>query len=845
MALLIVGPPLLLWTFRTVFLPDRVPTVQEVVSWLTEQDTGQVFLLVLAIVGVIAWLQLVVAVLLECVALLRGVTAPRLPGIRWAQRLVAGVLFGLLVGTTAAEAEEYTVVPGDSLTSIAAEQLGDESRHKEIFELNQGRHQPDGGALRSVELIKPGWRLTLPDKPQCVDIVVKSGDTLTRLAREHLGSAERYLEIFELNEGRPQPGGRTLTDPDVIHPGDVLRLPGVLPPAPGGGGAPAGSECTPEVGAAPPLPQVNEPKPPSKRVSDPIPVERAADSVDDVAPLVTVGLGGLLAAGVLMVLARRRMLAQRRRAPGHRIRRSSAPGLETTLRKSEEPATADALDAALRALAHRIREEGTSLPAVRSVVVGTRGVILYPQRHRESFDDLPGTDELAGVPAPYPALVTLGHDLRRDLVLVNLVEIGTITLDGTEEEVEAVLSAMAWELATSTWADSVEVALVGFGSTSAECHPGRLRHFASMDEFLDAGVIPAGVVLSAEPFDSVLHEGLAVVTTARSVVSDGWRLDISAKSTMIDELGIEVELQRLTATQVEELVVTFGIEDKAEQVPADGQAEIPFEPRPVTGPDLRLLGPVGLHHVDLDRVEGKKINRLTELAAFLMLHPGATAAEISHQLGTDTRPWSPATRQGYISRLRTWLGRDENGGLYLPNVEANGGGYRLSDSMNSDWHRFRQLTARGPNGDGVDRRARLGAALELVTGMPFSNITPGRYSWNSWHQREMIDAIVDVAHDLAEISQKDGDLPAARRAILRGLVAEPVSELLYRDLLRVEYRAGNLAAVKATVDKLTGLAAALDVDLDEETAALVNSVMGPGEGRFTSDLPCTHSKTSR
>ncbi|WP_225440138.1 hypothetical protein [Amycolatopsis eburnea] len=36
-------------------------------------------------------------------------------------------------------------------------------------------------------------------------------------------------------------------------------------------------------------------------------------------------------------------------------------------------------------------------------------------------------------------------------------------------------------------------------------------------------------------------------------------------------------------------------------------------------------------------------------------------------------------------------------------------------------------------------------ALDLVQGTPFSNVPPGRYAWSSWLQREMIDAIVDVA----------------------------------------------------------------------------------------------------
>ena len=47
---------------------------------------------------------------------------------------------------------------------------------------------------------------------------VKPGDTLSHIAKEHLGSAGAYMKIFELNKDQ-------LTDPDKIKPGQVLRLP--------------------------------------------------------------------------------------------------------------------------------------------------------------------------------------------------------------------------------------------------------------------------------------------------------------------------------------------------------------------------------------------------------------------------------------------------------------------------------------------------------------------------------------------------------------------------------------------------------------------------------------------
>jgi LysM repeat protein len=47
---------------------------------------------------------------------------------------------------------------------------------------------------------------------------VKSGDTLSKIAKETLGNASAYMEIFNANKDQ-------LTDPDKIKPGQVLKIP--------------------------------------------------------------------------------------------------------------------------------------------------------------------------------------------------------------------------------------------------------------------------------------------------------------------------------------------------------------------------------------------------------------------------------------------------------------------------------------------------------------------------------------------------------------------------------------------------------------------------------------------
>ena len=47
---------------------------------------------------------------------------------------------------------------------------------------------------------------------------VKAGDTLSKIAKEHLGDANAYMKIFNANKDQ-------LSDPDQIKPGQVLKLP--------------------------------------------------------------------------------------------------------------------------------------------------------------------------------------------------------------------------------------------------------------------------------------------------------------------------------------------------------------------------------------------------------------------------------------------------------------------------------------------------------------------------------------------------------------------------------------------------------------------------------------------
>ncbi|HEY3509812.1 MAG TPA: LysM peptidoglycan-binding domain-containing protein [Kribbella sp.] len=867
---IMVAPPVALWHFRSVYLPDHVPNAAEAITWLTSADNGQLFLLLLVGVGAVAWIQLIAAIMLEVLARLRGVTPPRLPGFGWAQRIAAALLLVVLTGTAAEAAEQtgdeaqptYVVAPGDSLTKIAAAELGSPARYREVFDLNRGVRQPDGRSLQDPGVLRPGWTLRLPSDSDCEEVVVRAGQTLSQIAQERLGDAGRYREIFDLNRER------LLGNPDLIRPGDVLRLPIPAKQQVSSGGAAAvsshlaaltsctTSETPPAVApppAKPPTPPQTHTTAPTER---PSPTETPAATADDSSSVVAVSVGGLLAAGLLTVLTVRRRRAQRRRGPGQRVRLPEPGPFEERLRMAKQPATVEVLDRALGTLGRTARDTGVALPALQSVKLGSGGVELCLTEPCEPIDPFFATSatewklapearlETKASSAPYPALVSLGHTANGDLVLVDLRQAGVVILDGERAASEEVLLALAWDLAVAPWGEHVLVTLVGVGKSSAEALPNRLRFAENWDDALRRASTSevSQVLLAADPpgaehvgqLSELLDGPAAVVTVHGGEMSfpRAWFLNSSTASTLVEPVGEDVELQKLTASQVEELVAALTSADDARPVQVEAFKNVPPEetgvPEPLptveVTPSLQVLGPVRLNGVDPSRVEARKLNRLVELAAFLALHPGATADEISMRLGSEAQPWSAATRQGYISRLRTWLGRDADGGLYVPNVDARYGGYRMSESFGCDWHVFRDVALRGlaePEASIVD----LQQALDLVQGTPFGNVPAGRYAWSSWLQREMIDSIVDVAHTLADAHQKAGDLPAARRAAMRGLQAEPASEILYRDLLRIEYRAGNLGAVRETADKLSALAATLDVELDAETSALVSSLL--------------------
>jgi len=74
-------------------------------------------------------------------------------------------------------------------------------------------------ALKSV----PSWKEDLNAQidvvaPASTTYTVQAGDTLSKIAKTHLGDANAYMKIFDANKDK-------LSDPDKIQVGQVLTIP--------------------------------------------------------------------------------------------------------------------------------------------------------------------------------------------------------------------------------------------------------------------------------------------------------------------------------------------------------------------------------------------------------------------------------------------------------------------------------------------------------------------------------------------------------------------------------------------------------------------------------------------
>jgi len=906
LALVVGVPALLLWLSGPPPIPTGLPDREDLTSSIGME---QILTLLVAIVW-LAWLQFLTCLIVELFSTLRhqGVPAPvpfSGPPQRLARALVGGLLLaGVLGGQVATVVNAVNADNARSSASISATvQAGDAGA--------SGHSQTAGPRARaltpanlgvSAEVTTGRGTLPAPQAAQSADPHSLVGskiytvrapvghrhESLWDIAERHLGDGRRYKEIFALNEALPQADGAALHLARLIQPGWQLVMPedavGVArfvappaPPVPTPAHAPVGSDGAASVaslddahasGGIHSASQV----PGGSQVTQPAAQELVAPVNSLVAGLATSGLfGACVLSALLMQRARRRGGAQ----PGE-----DALHAEIGLQVGADVERARWLDSALRNLASTCAETGHPLPPIYAALVDDEqlDLLLTPARtnapgrwavcdegRRWVLKRVDSPRAAAAGPAAYPALVCLGRDeLGRDVLVDLEASGGPVQITGDAVVASQVAVALAIQLATMPWSDTVRVSALGLPAEVTNLAGARIDAISDLgpvvsrleargarvqDDVLTGRLarvndeVPEYILL-AEPIDEGLASRVAAVTAGSrhpfGVVAVGmmpgaqWRLEVDeAGSLTLPLLGLSVTAHRLLPNALQAVADLFEAADTDLPLQVSGpggRVEIPETLRGIDDAGFAaalvrvgILGPVEVRASG--PMDPSRVPLASEVVTYIAahpggVHPGVLAAAIwprgvTHAVATAT-----------IDRVRDWLGDDLDGSARLRTDES--GRYLLAPSVAVDWDSLCTLLHRAQGATSPHQESELlRRALRLVRGPVLQDRPATRYTWlvRAPLERTIEVVVVDAAHRLADIASSLSDPSDSAEAALSGLRLVPTAQLLWRDLLEAEHQRGGAVALQAAVADMQETMERSGAPVDAETEALIEHLV--------------------
>ena len=819
----------------------------------------------------VAWLQVALAIGLELAALVRGRCARPRVGLGWAQHLVtrlvgAVVLASSLVG----HVPSASAAPIMPLMTVAV---------------------PASAALPTDPA--PASPLAAPraDASSTTHVVVR-GETLSSIAEDELGQQAAWPAIWTANQGRAF-GSRVFRDPDLILPGWDLVVPPMADPAelpaepePGPGPSPSPvdavvlippvvisapasvAQALPSTDAVPTTAAPTTAVPTSAVPTSAVPSAsgRAGSApaipmpgpADDGIPA-WAGLGALagatlLATGAAGMLASARRRALRRAGPHATV---EAPPAEVAAAITAVSGGSDALamarlELALRALAGRLGRDGV---AARPLAVRTRAGAIEVQLDQPAEVGAPwtaGADRLAwtlpatvalhelipdarAVAPPCPALVELGRK-GGTAVYVDLEAVGALDV-GTGEPAASAVRMMAATMATTPLADGLRVIVVGDdgpqlrGGHEVEVVPDlgaalqmadaatapiarvtagapstfRLRAIAGHESWE-----PVVVLLAAPPPPEELPALLALARSHRGVAVVGsglgveWRLeggDEPDRGHRLEPLGWPVALHGLSPRALDVLDAVLASGEGAvvdAPVPAVAREDVSTQDRAPRDWSLmvRILGPVDV--VDgAGRPAAFERAKALELVVWLAQHPGAATRS-----GARSALWeldvSNASFSNVVSEARRSLARllaPPEGEEWLARTYADR--LPLHPAVVLDAHLVADhlVRARAQADDDPGALAELRQALELVRGAPYAGVS------YLWPDAEALPStltllVTSVAGELGRRLLAQGDTDGTFAATAVGLEVLPGHEELVALRLRAHALRGDWSALR-------------------------------------------------
>ena len=770
---LVAALPWALWHYLGWPLPDHLPTAEEVQAVLLSPLSTPLLLDVLACLCWITWAAFVIDVMRCVLAAVRGLRWPELQS-GGPVHAVAAVLVGALVVCLLSNRTPATTPT-----------------------------PPQARPIATVHLTAP----------QPADTVVVRApehgihDSLSRIAARTLGDTRRWPEIFKANKGKPQPHGGTLTNPNLIFPGERLTLPHSPTPKPT---VPApvpprlAPMTPPSSTPATPTPSARQ-SPPPTTMPRATPAPRGSGPGTGWEPGVFVGLGLATAISAAATMARRRY----RPGSGRRDDLPVAP-LVYQLRLAHLRAEHDSPNAPsageMRAAPELGVRDGRKIALDLAVARGlglvgagalaaARALLLAMLAPAHGAQVIVPTDDLALLLGPEhpdgarPAALRVVANLD-----AALDELETETLHRAREDDPAALVLVARPPQENT--QRLQAVL------DNGAHLGLLGVLLGQWRTgISAYIRADGTVSAASP-----GPGQALLGTRMFHLPEAQTADLLALLHHATPTGGDGPLLEVTAIPSPEPGLTTP-QPRCKPISDHGD-------HPTKSIRLTVLGSPRIHWIpDRDGttrdITAAFSPRQREFLVFLALHPeGVHRDPLVATLWKDSPPERPTNALNTaLSRLRRAV-HTATGGAISDITTVGDGRYRLDPHrVEVDYWRLSDaITAQRAAGSHSERIAAYQQVVDCYTGVLAEGLDA---EWidapREATRRDALDAVAALARALVDSDpQRTLDLLETARTF------DPHNELLYRDIMRLQERLGHLDAIPRTLTLLTTRLAEID-----------------------------------
>ncbi|MFI0412369.1 BTAD domain-containing putative transcriptional regulator [Actinomadura sp. 3N508] len=892
---LLVGCPAAMYAMGGSPVPDRLPSWEEISATLMRQDTDQsVFLATILLIGWGTWCLFIITACAEAMNYLAGRSRPALPRpIRPLQHLVrdlvatATLTFSTVASLATSASTTTHTYAATGVHAVAGSELGTQEQ------LSAGQD------TTPREPTESDWTPLLADESPAQPEtdqrswrthIVKRGETLWSLARRTYGSGDFYPKIFKNSRGIDQPDGiPALTDPDVLHPGQHIRL----PRASARDGASSPSQATPSPATTPSAPpgpdKPSGTPPPPRATSDKSTATQAPSPV--VAPPADhparptsstppdqdghhspmgislpsgsrIGLG--LAATLSVAVAATRLHQRRRR------QLNTNPG---SFGSTTEPPLPDSVLKARQAHMDTYADHNAPTPPdpellhedlldtePNALVIGTRGDHAVAVPLPGLSLSLSGDGAHAAARAITTELLAKAHRYRAEIVIPQ----GDAQALFPGTDTTGLATALEGLIITPSLNEAVEHLEAELLRRSRMCQMADLPDVAALRIDDPAEPLPTTLLVATAPTQDAqtLHNsatvhalaslgrhysigalllGARTAGTSLTLASDGTVTDADGPDadqfsgahlfhlTANDAAGMLHTIQTATGTEPDSPAPTASTDTPSEPAPPSATALIP-PPRPTAEghqPPARLqvLGPVLLHTADGPITSGLRTSA-KHLLTYLALHPkGATRDQAIGALWPDLTPESAVVQ---FNTAITSIRRVLRAAIGLTEpkfVLHTAGHYRIDPDL-IDVDLWQLTTT-------LMDTERAAADTERIDALaPVSDLYTGEfasgleYEWADAHREYLRRAVVDALGHLVQLTQQEQP-ERALATLERAITHDPYSETLYRDVMYLQAQLGRPDAVRRTYQLLASRLNEIDAEPDEDTHRLMTTLTKP------------------